>query len=190
MVFYMKPQSVREMKEDMMKSLQYRNEDDRAYGLAGMLYSLGTLDGLDSVAEVYLDSDGPMVTFSHSYYFSGSPSISPKATWENLVRNFHLTAVMAVSNVMSRSLVRDQEEPSQDLLDELFDAICAEGKDECSLDDDEIRNFYDRVHNYGLRLFGNPRVHPALRDLTSILARYRRLSGREVREQLEYLQLI
>lgn len=178
------------MKEEIMNSLKYRNEDDRAYGLAGMLYSLGTLDGLDTVAEVYLDSAGPMVTFSHSYYFSGSPSISPKATWENLVRNFHLTSVMAVSNVLARTLVRDHENPPQDILDELYEVISAEGREECSLEDDEIKNFYDRVHNYGLRLFGNPRVHPALRDLTSILARYRRLSGREVREQLEYLQLI
>ena len=178
------------MKEDNMNSLEYRNEDDRAYGLAGMLYSLGALDGLDSVAEVSLDADGPMVTFSHSYYFNGSPSVSPKATWENLVRNYHITSVMVVSNVMARSLVRDREHPPKDLLDQLFETISLEGRDECSLEEDEIRNFYDRVLNYGMRLFSNPRIHTALRDLTSLLARQRCLSGREVREQLEYLQLI
>lgn len=87
-------------------TLSYRNEDDRAYGLAGMAISLAALDAIDRVAAVSLDSDGPMVSFSHEYYFSGSPSVSPKATWSNLLHNFYITSAMVVSNVMARSMVR------------------------------------------------------------------------------------
>ena len=68
-------------------TLAYLNEDDRAYGLAGMMISLASLNAIDRVAEICLDSDGPMVEFSHEFYFQGSPSISPKATWDNLHRN-------------------------------------------------------------------------------------------------------
>ena len=50
-------------------TLTYLNEDDKAYGLAGMAISLAALDAIDRVAGVSLDSDGPMVTFSHQYYF-------------------------------------------------------------------------------------------------------------------------
>ena len=64
-------------------TLAYLNEDDRAYGLAGMMISLASLRAIDRVAEVSLDSEGPMVEFSHEYYFPGSPSISPKSTWDN-----------------------------------------------------------------------------------------------------------
>ena len=98
-------------------TLTYLNEDDKAYGLAGMAISLAALDAIDRVAGVSLDSDGPMVTFSHQYYFSGSPSISPKTTWDNLLRNFYITSAMVISNVMSRSMVRlGQDVPLQVLL--------------------------------------------------------------------------
>ena len=60
-------------------NLTYQNEDDRAYGLAGMAISLAALDALDNVVFVSLDSDGPMVHFTHSYYLCGSPVLSPKA---------------------------------------------------------------------------------------------------------------
>ncbi len=44
---------------------------------------------LDRVAGVSLDSDGPMVTFSNEFYFSGSPSVSPKSTWNALLHNYY-----------------------------------------------------------------------------------------------------
>lgn len=173
-----------------MENLEYRNEDDRAYGLAGMLYSLGMLDGLDYVVGVDIDGGEQMITFSHSYFFNGSPSVSPKAIWERLLRHYQLTSVMAISNVMARSIIRDHERPGQSLLDSLFDVIRSEGLEECQLEEDEAAELCDRTYHYAMRLFGNPRVHPALRDFSSLLSRYRRLSGREVREQLEYLQLV
>ncbi len=61
-------------------TLEYTNEDDRAYGLAGMAISVAALDAFDRIAEVSLDGDDDtMVEFSNEYYFSGSPSISPKS---------------------------------------------------------------------------------------------------------------
>ena len=54
-------------------TLKYQNEDDKAYGLAGMAIALAALDALDRVAGVSLDSDGPMVTFSNEFYFSALP---------------------------------------------------------------------------------------------------------------------
>ncbi len=89
-------------------TLKYQNEDDKAYGLAGMAIALAALDALDRVAGVSLDSDGPMVTFSNEFYFSGSPSVSPKSTWNALLHNYYITSAMVVSSVMSRSLVPGQ----------------------------------------------------------------------------------
>ena len=174
----------------MMNTLQYLNEDDRAYGLAGMMVALASLNALDRVATVSIDNDGPMVEFSHEYYFSGSPSISPKSTWDNLVQNFHITTSMVVSNVLSRTLVRLKEEAPNDILNEIFSQVKLEGHDVCSLEDDEIKELYDDAIRRSMRIFRNPRVHPAIDQLSKIISRKRSLSGREILDELHLLQLI
>lgn len=170
--------------------LQYTNEDDRAYGLAGMAISLAALDALDKVASVTLDTDGPMVSFSHQYYFSGSPSISPKTTWNSLLHNFYLTSAMVVSNVMARSMVRLGEEVPGDVLSEIRREMKAEGQDTCSLEDDEVDRIYDKTSIGMRRIFGNPRLHPAIDTFAGVLSRRRTLSGMEIFDELRTLRLI
>ena len=170
--------------------MSYLNEDDRAYGLAGMMIALANLRAMDRVATVSLDSDGPMVEFSHAYYFSGSPSISPKSTWDNLVENFHITTSMIVSNVLARSLVRLKEEAPNEVMKQIYEQVELEGKDTCSLEEDEIERLYNNALNSSLRLFRNPRLHPAIKELANVISRRRSLSGREVIDELHLLQLI
>ena len=171
-------------------SLAYLNEDDRAYGLAGMMVALANLDAIDKVATVSIDTDGPMVEFSHAYYFSGSPSISPKSTWDNLVTNFHITTSMIVGNVLARSLVRLKEEAPQDVLKEIYSQVEEEGRATCSLENDEIEKLYDHALSRAMRIFRNPRVHPAIDEFARIISVKRSLSGREIFDELHMLQLI
>lgn len=171
-------------------SLSYLNEDDRAYGLAGMMVALANLDAIDRVATVSIDNDGPMVEFSHAYYFSGSPSISPKSTWDNLVSNFHLTTSMVVGNILARSLVRLKEEAPEEIMKEVYSQVEEEGRDTCSLENDEIERLYDHALNRALRIFRNPRMHPAIDEFARIIALKRSLSGREIMDELHLLQLI
>lgn len=171
-------------------SLSYLNEDDRAYGIAGMMVALAALDAVDRVASVSIDAQGPMVEFSHAYYFSGSPSISPKSTWDNLVSNFHITTSMVVGNVMARSLVRRKEEPPKDIFNEIFTQVEEEGRETCSLENDEIERIYTHALSRARRVFGNPRVHPAIDEFARIISLRRSLSGREILDELHLLQLI
>lgn len=171
-------------------SLSYLNEDDRAYGLAGMMVALANLDAMDRVATITIDTEGPMVEFSHEYYFSGSPSISPKSTWDNLVSNFHITTSMIVGNILARTLVRLKEEAPQEILKEVYSQVEEEGRDTCALENDEIENLYNHALNRAMRLFRNPRVHPAIDEFARVLALKRSLSGREVMDELHLLQLI
>ena len=171
-------------------SLSYQNEDDRAYGLAGMMVALANLDAIDRIATVTIDTDGPMVEFSHAYYFVGSPSISPKSTWDNLVANFHLTTSMVVGNILARSLVRLKTEAPEDVMQEIYTQVQEEGKDTCELEQDEIDRLYQHVMSGAMRIFRNPRVHPAIDELARILSIKRSLSGREVFDELHLLQLI
>jgi hypothetical protein len=171
-------------------TLAYLNEDDKAYGLAGMAISLAALDAIDRVAAVSLDADGPMVTFSHQYYFSGSPSVSPKVTWDTLLHNFYITSAMVISNVMARSIVRLGQEVPADLLDTIHKEIAEEGRDTCSLEDDEIDTLYDKTRSYMGRIFRNPRLHPAIDDFARTLSRRRSLSGSEIIDELRALSII
>jgi hypothetical protein len=171
-------------------TLTYLNEDDRAYGLAGMVISLASLRAIDRVAEVSLDSEGPMIEFSHEYYFSGSPSISPKATWDNLVQNFHITTSMVVSNILARSIVRMKEEAPAAIMKEIYSEVEREGRDTCALEEDEIENLYNNALMRASRLFRNPRLHPAIDEFARVLSRRRTLSGLEIRDELHMLQLI
>lgn len=170
--------------------LAYLNEDDKAYGLAGMAISLAALDAIDRVAGISLDSDGPMVTFSHQYYFSGSPSISPKTTWDNLLHNFYITSAMVVSNVMARSLVRMHKDVPEDTMKAIFDEIEAEGRETCSLEDDEIETLFNKTRTYMGRIFRNPRLHPAIASFAGELSRRRSLSGSEIYDELRALSII
>ncbi len=171
-------------------TLTYLNEDDRAYGLAGMAISLAALNAIDRVAHVSLDADGPMVSFSHSYYFSGSPSISPKTTWDNLLRNYYLTSAMVISNVMARSVVRLRSNVPSDIMEEVKKAIIDEGEDTCSLENDEIETLYNKTYSSMQRIFMNPRLHPAIEEFARTLSRRRVLSGTEIEDELHILQLI
>ena len=173
-----------------MLTLYYQNEDDRAYGLAGMAISLAALDAIDRIAGISIDSAGPMVSFSHEYYFSGSPSISPKSTWNNLINNFYITSSMVVSNVLARSLVRTGEEVPESILDKIRDEMIAEGQDSCSLESDEVERLFARSLSGMRRIFANRRLYPAIEQFAGLVARKRTMTGNEIYDELRALILI
>lgn len=171
-------------------TLEYLNEDDRAYGLAGMAVSLAALDAVDNVVGVSLDANGPMVTFSNGFYFSQSPTYSPRASWNHLLHTLYITSAMVMSNVMARSIVRMHEDVPQELLDRIREEVAAEARDTCSLDDDEIDTLFDKTRVYMGRIFRNPRLHPAIDQFARTLSRKRTLSGNELIDELRALSIL
>lgn len=173
----------------MTFNFQYSNEDDRAYGLAGMAISMASLDALDRVTEIFLDAEGPMIDFSNAYYFSSAPSVSPKVVWENLMSNFQLTTSLVLGNVMARSLVRLGTPVENEVFDKIRDLVREEGRDVCSLEDEESDAVFDRMLRHTMRLFHNPRLHPAVRELAGVISRRRRLSVIDLAEELDLLRI-
>ena len=173
----------------MKFQLQYSNEDDRSYGLAGMAISIASLDALDRITEIFLDSEGPMVNFSPSYFYSHSPAVSPKMVWANLMSNFQLTASLVMGNIMARSLVRLGQMADDEIFSTLREVMREEGRDVCSLDEEEADAVFDKVMRHSMRLFRNPRLHPAVKELAGVISRRRRLSVLELAEELELLRI-
>lgn len=173
-----------------LTDLTYMNEDDKAFGLAGMAVSLAALDAMDRVVGVSLDADGPMITFSHEYYFPTSPSLSAKASWTNMVQNYYITSAMVLSNVMARSLIRLQKDVPESIMTRIREEIAEEGRTSCDLEDDEIDDIYAKTHTYMRRIFRNPRLAPAIEDFAHTLSRRRSLSAREIMDELRALQIV
>lgn len=170
--------------------LQYQNEDDRAYGLAGMAIALAAMDALDCVADLNLDSAGPMVEFSHAFYFSNSPSVSPKAVWRRSVQNFKITSTMVMANVMSRYYVRRSQSLPPEVLAYVRDAMTEEGAYSCSLEADEVSSLFNIAMRDCHRIFSNPRLSPRVTEFAGTLGRLRHMSALEVADELHRLQLI
>lgn len=171
-------------------TLTYLNEDDRAYGLAGMAISLAALDAIDRVISVSLDAEGPMVKFAGGYFFSSSPSVSPKAVWSNMVHNFYITSAMVVSNVMARSMVRRETDVPAEVLDRIHAEMLADGADICSLEPDEVDSLYRKTTGGMRRIFANPRLQQPIAEFARTLSRRRTLSGSEIYDELHALRLI
>lgn len=173
----------------MKFQLKYSNEDDRAFGLAGMAISIASLDALDRVTEIFLDSEGPMVEFSQDYYFSSSPAVSPKAVWNNLMTNLQLTTSLVLGNIMARSLIRVGVEAENEIFDEIRGLVREEGKDICALDEEEADALFDKMMRHSRKLFYNPRLQPAVKQLAGVISRRRRLSVLDLAEELELLRI-
>lgn len=169
--------------------LRYTNESDRAFGLAGMAISLASLDALDRITEIYLDADGPMVSFGHQYFFPQSPAVSPKDVWSNLMSNLQLTTSLVLGNVLARALVQRGLEADETVFEKVREVVREEGKDYCALEPEETDAIFDKLLRHSLRLFHNPRLHPAVTHLASIISRRRRLSVFELAEELEMLRI-
>lgn len=170
--------------------LQYKNEEDKCYGLAGMAITLAALDAIDRVVAISLDTDDLMVDFVNEYYFEGSPIVSAKTSWNHILENFHITSAMMISNLFSRRMIYEKKDVEKEMLEFLYDTILAEGRESCSLEDDEVRELFNKTLTYSRRIFANRRIYPMVDKFAQVISKRRTLTGSEVREELRYLQLI
>lgn len=180
----------KEKKDKNEYILGYRNEADRCYALAGMAISLASLDALESVASVSIDYPGPMVRFTGEFYFGGSPSVSPKATWHRIFEGYRLTSSLAIANVLARCLMRDGGSDPSDMLDRVAETIRIEGSEECGLEEDELDAFLSNTITRSRRIFANSRLITPLEALARIIGERRELSGRSLAEEMHMLRII
>ena len=85
-------------------TLQYSDDRDKAYGVAGMTITLVALDGEDYFSGIDLDAPaGEHIIMSHDYGFRGNPRMSAKVVWEQIMRELRITASLALGNLMPMS---------------------------------------------------------------------------------------
>ena len=168
--------------------LSYRNENDRCYGAAGMAIGLVVFDGEDMLAGISLDAPAhAMMEMNQDFFFTGSPSLSAKAAWNRVLRNFNLMAAMMISNVMCRRLVLDNGEIDNELRAMLSDHILEEAADSCSLEHDEAVRLFEKDYSYLYRVFNHRGVQSLAHDFARNLSNVRCMSRSEMLEELRGL---
>lgn len=156
-----------------------------------MAIGLVVFDGEEMLASVSLDAPGStMMEMSEDFYFSGNQSLSAKVAWNRMLRNFNLTAVMAIGNFLCRSLVLEHSEPAPDLLSSLRSMIAEEAADSCQLESDEVERLFNKDYNYLYRVFSHRGVHEVAHDFASLLAERRTMSRSEVIEALQAISML
>ena len=174
-----------------MEQFRYKDENDRSYGAAGMAIGLVVFDGEDMISSVSLDRDSDdTFQMTGDFYFTGNPVVSAKAAWNHLLKNYNLSVVMLVANVLCRSLVLNSTRLSAESRRMLHDSIVEEGHNVCSLDDDEIDALFNKNYSYLDRVFSHRGVQSVAHDFASALRERRSLSRVDVIDMLKVLNML
>lgn len=164
-----------------MVTLKYKDEKDRAYGLGGMTVCMVMLDNEDFIESVDLDAPADKgIVFSPDFYYADNQNVSAKAVWRKKNSQFETVAGMLVSNLLSRALVREQDEISRELSDLLLAHLKEEGKETCSLDEDEVKDIFYKTYSFFHRVFSHQQVGLLLNEFVGTLIKQRRMDREAV----------
>lgn len=175
-----------------MEQLRYKDDTDRSYGAAGMAIGLVIYDGDDLLAEINLDAPAgrEMMTMTPDFYFAGSPVMSARAAWNQMVKNYNIAVGMLVGNVMCRHLVGRHAALPADVREALRSLAREEGAESCQLDEDEIDSIFEKAVRYMNRVFSHRGVQSVAHDFATTLAERRSMSRLDVLEQLQALRML
>lgn len=154
--------------DSTIDSLKYVDETDKSFGLAGMAISLIAWDAREWLEAIDLDAaPDEAMRMSADFYFTTAPRVGAKAVWEQALTRFRLTAAMTVANVACRHMSHLNHASIPETADSSLRRLLSdEGRELCSLDDDEVSRIYGKALSYCIRLFS----HPGVKNLASSLA--------------------
>ena len=170
----------------MYDKLKYIDETDKSLGIAGMAITLVACDCEDMLACVSLEDGEESISMAEEFFFNGNPRLSAKIAWNEILKQFQVTAGMLIGNVLCRKFCKGTS-PDADLLKLVHDIIVEEGARNCSLDEDEADAVYNKNYRYYNRLFMHPTVAGVARDFATALRMQRRMTSGEVIENLRRL---
>lgn len=168
--------------------LRYIDENDRAYGIAGMTIAMVLWDGESYLASVGLDTPvGSSIEFTPAFGFCGNPRLMASLAWRENMKQFELTTAMVMSNAICRSYVLARTQLDANTSKQLHDYVREEGRDRYSLEDDEVDIVYNKTRRTLDRVFTHPGVLGLVRNFANTLQQRRRLSASEVLDILSAL---
>lgn len=173
----------------MNNKFSYTDEDDKCYGLSGMVISLNVLDSDDMLREISIEADhGESISFTPDFFFCSNPRYSAKIAWNEMLKQYQLLTGLVVGNIMCRYTVQRHKPLSSSLIDDMKALIQEEGKETCSLEDDEIDMIFDKTLSFMRSVYANPQVHAIACGIADAIKQRRTMSGSEVLEEMQMLR--
>lgn len=170
--------------------MKYRNEEDKCYGIAGMVIGISIWNGEDLLYKIDLDDEqSGYLTFTPDYYFQGNPAVSPVEAWHHTLKRYQMTVGMSIANMMCRTLKSGSLDYAK-AKKVVFKTVADEGKRACQLEDDEIRKIFQETYTYLEQAFRNDSIRVIARRFAERLQADRRLDNYAVKELLGMLQEI
>lgn len=173
----------------MDNKFSYTDEDDKCYGLTGMVISLNVLEQDDMLRMISLDSDnGESISFTPDFYFYSNPRFSAKIAWNEMLKKYRMLTGLIVGNILCRYHVNRRQPVTSGLLSDIRTLVEEEGREMCQLEDDEISMVLDKTFNLMENVYSNGAVHRLARDFADVIKKRRTLSGNEVFDELQMLR--
>ncbi|MGM9843970.1 MAG: hypothetical protein ACI30S_07115 [Muribaculaceae bacterium] len=171
----------------MEVSLKYTDDTDKSYGLAGVAVSMFIYDSDEDILSLSLDEEEE-IKFIPDFFTASNPDFSPKKVWSYHVQQFEMYVAMTLGNYMCRQIVNRRKSVDPFAKAELRKKIIEDGKELCSLGDDEIDSLFNKGYSNMQRIFSHPGVQKVVRDFSSRLIDSRMLSRDEIVILLRSLQ--
>ena len=171
-------------------TLQYIDERDKTYGIAGMAITLVALDAEKYFDGIDLDSPtGEYIIMSNDYGFRGNPRMSAKIIWEQTLRELRLSASLALGNLACRRYILARKALAADEIAALREALRYDANEHLDMDSDEADNLFENCRQYADRIFRHHSVAPIAHSFASKLTERHRMSAQEAIEILASLGL-
>lgn len=168
--------------------MKYRDEKDKCYGIVGMAIGLNIWDAEDLYTGIELDAKGfDCINFTYDYYFSGSPSISPKNSLQHQLKIFKIMMGITLSNVMCRSIVGNRSKMENSDKNKLLDIFSEQGNEDFALTTNECTAIFNKTYNYLFNLYTHSQVQNMVDDFAKVLHEKRRMTAYEVADALDLL---
>lgn len=172
-----------------MKDFAYTDISDKCYGMAGRAITLRVLDNNYMIHHITIDNNDEeeAMTFTPDFFFCANPRYSAKITWNEMLKQYQMLVGLVVGDIMCRTRVRARRPVDVGVVDDIRRLVEDEGRDACSLDDDEIDTVFNKTFRYLDRVFCDSRVQQMADIFADTLQRRRSLAGDEIADMLNSL---
>lgn len=175
----------------MGPTLSYIDDNDRAYGATGMAVGIAVADAEDMADGIDIDLEpAEMMLMTERYWLSGRRGEGARQLRGQLVGAYHVAMVMAIGNLLCRSIVGQSRMATASQRKVLLQAVVDEAQSSCGLDSDEITPYFDKDYNYLTRVFSHSGVQDVVKRMASSLIEHRRMSRSEMLECLRPLSML
>lgn len=171
-----------------MKTFNYSDENDRCYGLTGMVLTMYEQEVINMLHLITLDSDdGYSIVFTPDFYFNSNPRYSAKLAWNEMLRQYQSLVRLVLGNIACRRLVHEHKPIDADSRAEMLQLVSAPGADDCALEQDEIEAIFNHTLRDMQEMFGNARVAALSDRFAEELKQRRTMSADDVADVIQCL---